>query len=136
MRFTQRTDMDRLKERFLRFNERLIHLSKFLRRLSHSVPFLVISWNRKQKLRGKITATSFGIFLALIGVSLAVGGTTISHGLKFDLHNLASDVWANLAVDFLGTAIAILIIDRLNENREMQRTKSQLVRQLRSDYKP
>jgi uncharacterized protein YjbI with pentapeptide repeats len=78
-------------------------------------------------LGSRLAAVVIGVLgaLALIFGYLYLHGATLTH--------LVPDLYANLGVDFVGTAITVLVIDYLNERRAESELKGQLKRDLGSE---
>lgn len=75
----------------------------------------------------RLAAAAIGI----LGILILVMGYLHLHGAVNTY--LVQDLYANLGIDFLGTAITVLVIDYLNEKRAESELKAQLIRDLGSE---
>ncbi|MEO0987969.1 MAG: hypothetical protein AAFY20_20875, partial [Cyanobacteria bacterium J06639_14] len=73
----------------------------------------------------KSTAESIGLFLLFIGILSAFLHFYPSAWIFSDF---IQAFYANISVDCISTAVAILVIDKLNENRQKEILKAQLIR--------
>jgi hypothetical protein len=85
------------------------------------------------------TVQRIAAVLIVVGVVVFVAGAVNKHcacaglpNLGDTLNDIISDFYANVSVDALSIAFAILVIDRLNERRAEQELKAQLIREMGS----
>jgi hypothetical protein len=91
---------------------------------------------RKQVIEGW-TVQRIAAVLIVVGLVVFVGGVVNKHctcagwpNLGETLYDVVSDFYANVSVDCLSIAFAILVIDRLNERRGEKELKAQLIREM------
>jgi uncharacterized protein YjbI with pentapeptide repeats len=93
---------------------------------------------RKQVIEGW-TVQRIAAVLIVVGLTIFVVGIINTHcacaalpNLGETLNDVISDFYANVSVDCLSIAFAILVIDRLNERRAEQELKAQFIRDMGS----
>jgi len=101
---------------------------------------------------GKLSSARLGIVLLALSLVCAILGYINLHARVYvgpnvtvieetgyaDLYRdspLISDFYANVSVELASIALAILIIDKLNERRQEEALKGQLIRELTSGYR-
>ena len=94
----------------------------------------------KKKVIESWTVQRIVAVLIVVGLVVFVAGVVNKHctcadwpNLGETLNNVISDFYANLSVDCLSVAFAILVIDGLNERRVEQDLKAQLIREMGGD---
>src|SRR4029078_5937329 len=93
---------------------------------------------RKQVIEGW-TVQRIAAVLIVVGVVVFIFGAVTQYcvsagwpNLGDVLNHMIGDFYANVSVDCLSVAFAILVIDRLNERRAEQERKAQLIREMGS----
>ncbi len=91
-----------------------------------------------ERLTERITVQQIAAVLVVAGLVVFVVGIVNKHctcaglpNLGETLNDVISDFYANVSVDSLSIAFAILVIDGLNERRAEQDLKAQLIREMR-----
>ncbi len=91
---------------------------------------------RKQVIEGW-TVQRIAAVLIVVGLVVFVAGAVSQYcacagwpNLGDVLNHMIGDFYANVSVDCLSIAFAILVIDRLNERRAEQESKAQLIREM------
>jgi hypothetical protein len=77
------------------------------------------------------SVSSVGIVLAAFAIGTLVGGPLVQYR-ALALRQLFIDLWANLGTELASIAATVLIIDALNQRRDAQRLKEQLIREMGS----
>lgn len=70
--------------------------------------------------------------LFLVGVAILVFGYQFMHPDGFTWKTFASDLYANVGIDFVSIGITVLGIDVLNQRREARLEKKRLIREMSS----
>jgi len=85
------------------------------------------------------TVQRIAAVLIVVGLVVFVVGVVNKHCMRAGwpnfgdtLNDIISDFYANVSVDSLSIAFAILVLDRLNERRAEQQLKAQLIREMGS----
>jgi uncharacterized protein YjbI with pentapeptide repeats len=96
---------------------------------------------RKKVIEGW-TVQRIAAVLIVVGLVVFVTGVVNKHcacaglpNLGETLNDVIADFYANVSVDCLSIAFAILVIDRLNERRAERELKAQLIREMRGSDK-
>lgn len=84
-----------------------------------------------RNIANRLTAEHIGIVLAVLGLVIAASGHLDQYG-SFNMRQLFHDLYANLGAELASIAVTILIIDRLNQRREVRSEKARLIREMGS----
>ncbi len=85
--------------------------------------------NQSSKKNRKLTAESIGLILLGVGIFSAF---LHFYPETWFLADIIESFYTDVSVDCISTAIAILVIDKLNENRQQSIIKAQLIREMGS----
>jgi hypothetical protein len=88
-------------------------------------------YTRKQVVTWSATRI-VGAIVLLASVLIGVLGYINQHGYGIKPNPFIADFYANVATELASISITVLIIDTLNERRETQRLKEQLIREMGS----
>src|SRR4051812_13377150 len=80
----------------------------------------------------KVTARLMGFIFLILGIAT---GFLYFYPPEWRFADLIRDFYANLSTTFIGTAITVLVIDTLNQQRQDEAFKAQLIKEICSTDK-
>jgi hypothetical protein len=86
----------------------------------------------KMALLDRFTPRMAAFGFLVMGIAILILGYRYQHPEGLSWNALTSDLYANVGVDFVSIAITVLVIDALNQRREVRMEKRRLIREMGS----